>query len=94
MSATVKTKDKENITGDNNHYHHQPKTGSNGPANNASSGTGSAGHGKGSSGGATTHYEAHQYVGPYRLEKTLGKGQTGKEKPVFSIIKQVFFFNF
>lgn len=20
----------------------------------------------------------HQYVGPYRLEKTLGKGQTGK----------------
>lgn len=21
----------------------------------------------------------HQYVGPYRLEKTLGKGQTGKE---------------
>ena len=23
-------------------------------------------------------YEAHNYVGPYRLEKTLGKGQTGK----------------
>lgn len=22
--------------------------------------------------------ENHQYVGPYRLEKTLGKGQTGK----------------
>lgn len=22
--------------------------------------------------------EIHQYVGPYRLEKTLGKGQTGK----------------
>lgn len=22
--------------------------------------------------------ETHQYVGPYRLEKTLGKGQTGK----------------
>lgn len=21
--------------------------------------------------------EVHQYVGPYRLEKTLGKGQTG-----------------
>lgn len=21
--------------------------------------------------------EIHQYVGPYRLEKTLGKGQTG-----------------
>ena len=24
--------------------------------------------------------EAHQYVGPYRLEKTLGKGQTGLVK--------------
>lgn len=23
-------------------------------------------------------YEAHNYVGPYRLEKTLGKGQTGR----------------
>ena len=23
--------------------------------------------------------EIHQYVGPYRLEKTLGKGQTGEE---------------
>lgn len=25
----------------------------------------------------TTSAESHQYVGPYRLEKTLGKGQTG-----------------
>jgi hypothetical protein len=24
--------------------------------------------------------ETYQYVGPYRLEKTLGKGQTGKFK--------------
>uniref|UniRef100_A0A6P7H3V3 Serine/threonine-protein kinase BRSK1-like n=1 Tax=Diabrotica virgifera virgifera TaxID=50390 RepID=A0A6P7H3V3_DIAVI len=24
--------------------------------------------------------EVHQYVGPYRLEKTLGKGQTGLVK--------------
>lgn len=24
------------------------------------------------------HPAQHQYVGPYRLEKTLGKGQTGK----------------
>jgi len=24
-------------------------------------------------------YEAHSYVGPYRLEKTLGKGQTGRK---------------
>jgi len=22
--------------------------------------------------------DTHQYVGPYRLEKTLGKGQTGE----------------
>lgn len=26
----------------------------------------------------TAPAESHQYVGPYRLEKTLGKGQTGK----------------
>lgn len=26
--------------------------------------------------------ETHQYVGPYRLEKTLGKGQTGKLRVV------------
>lgn len=25
----------------------------------------------------TAPVESHQYVGPYRLEKTLGKGQTG-----------------
>jgi hypothetical protein len=25
--------------------------------------------------------EIHQYVGPYRLEKTLGKGQTGEFPP-------------
>ncbi len=31
-----------------------------------------------SSGGSSN--EAHQYVGPYRLEKTLGKGQTGLVK--------------
>ena len=30
--------------------------------------------------GGTTGSEAHQYVGPYRLEKTLGKGQTGLVK--------------
>lgn len=26
----------------------------------------------------TAPIESHQYVGPYRLDKTLGKGQTGK----------------
>lgn len=26
----------------------------------------------------TAPIESHQYVGPYRLEKTLGKGQTGE----------------
>jgi len=25
----------------------------------------------------STNSENYQYVGPYRLEKTLGKGQTG-----------------
>lgn len=27
----------------------------------------------------TAPIESHQYVGPYRLDKTLGKGQTGKD---------------
>jgi hypothetical protein len=26
----------------------------------------------------STNQDSYQYVGPYRLEKTLGKGQTGK----------------
>lgn len=25
------------------------------------------------------------YVGPYRLEKTLGKGQTGKDRPAIAV---------
>ena len=29
---------------------------------------------------ASTGTEGHQYVGPYRLERTLGKGQTGLVK--------------
>lgn len=29
-------------------------------------------------GGSTGTSEVYQYVGPFRLEKTLGKGQTGK----------------
>ncbi|XP_052748984.1 serine/threonine-protein kinase BRSK1 isoform X2 [Galleria mellonella] len=32
------------------------------------------------SGGTSTATEAYQYVGPFRLEKTLGKGQTGLVK--------------
>ena len=40
------------------------------------SGGGNSSTGQSNSGGASS--EAHQYVGPYRLEKTLGKGQTGK----------------
>lgn len=28
---------------------------------------------------------SHMYVGPYRLEKTLGKGQTGKEASIFDV---------
>ena len=40
-----------------------------------SGGGGSSTNQSNASGGSS---EAHQYVGPYRLEKTLGKGQTGK----------------
>ena len=34
----------------------------------------------GGSGGGGGSSDSHQYVGPYRLEKTLGKGQTGLVK--------------
>lgn len=34
---------------------------------------------------STTATEAYQYVGPFRLEKTLGKGQTG-ERLLYGII--------
>ena len=40
------------------------------------SGGGNSSSGQSNPSGASS--EAHQYVGPYRLEKTLGKGQTGK----------------
>ena len=39
--------------------------------------TGPAGGSGSGSGGSS---DSHQYVGPYRLEKTLGKGQTGLVK--------------
>lgn len=36
-----------------------------------------------------------QYVGPYRLEKTLGKGQTGKNHEGFhDLLPLSFFFTF
>jgi hypothetical protein len=31
----------------------------------------------------SSHNESYQYVGPYRLEKTLGKGQTGKTEILY-----------
>lgn len=31
--------------------------------------------------------QSAQYVGPYRLEKTLGKGQTGEYTKLFEILK-------
>ena len=49
----------------------------------ATSGTSSSGGGGGERSGSGTNTggsDAHQYVGPYRLEKTLGKGQTGLVK--------------
>ena len=33
--------------------------------------------------------ETHQYVGPYRLEKTLGKGQTGECIAIASLVLSV-----
>ncbi|XP_035786783.1 serine/threonine-protein kinase BRSK2-like isoform X1 [Anopheles albimanus] len=47
---------------------------------NATPSGGSSGGGGGGGGGGGTSTEGHQYVGPYRLERTLGKGQTGLVK--------------
>jgi hypothetical protein len=49
-------------------------------ADQEESGGSAAMQGKESPVGSNTQ-ETHQYVGPYRLEKTLGKGQTGKWGP-------------
>ena len=51
----------------------QPSSGGGGGGGGGSSGQSGSGSGSGAN-------EAHQYVGPYRLEKTLGKGQTGLVK--------------
>ena len=45
-----------------------------------SGGGGSVTTEKPASGSERSGSDAHQYVGPYRLEKTLGKGQTGLVK--------------
>ena len=64
-------------------------TGNSSNAGTTGSGTGQSSSGGGGGGGASGQSgsgsgsganEAHQYVGPYRLEKTLGKGQTGLVK--------------
>ena len=64
-------------------------TGNSSNAGTTGSGTGQSSSGGGGGGGSSGQSvsgsgsganEAHQYVGPYRLEKTLGKGQTGLVK--------------
>lgn len=37
--------------------------------------------------------EGQQYVGPYRLEKTLGKGQTGEDFFSFALIHIIYKFH-
>ena len=49
-------------------------------ANSVASTAGNSAAAGQSSGERGQSSEAHQYVGPYRLEKTLGKGQTGLVK--------------
>ena len=51
-----------------------------------SGGGGSSTNQSNASGGSS---EAHQYVGPYRLEKTLGKGQTGKKEQCKNLNKAI-----
>ena len=64
-------------------------TGNSSNAGTTGTGTGQSSSGGGGGGGSSGQSgsgsgsganEAHQYVGPYRLEKTLGKGQTGLVK--------------
>ena len=50
--------------------------------NGSTPGSGGGGSSTNQSNTSGTSSEAHQYVGPYRLEKTLGKGQTGKKLPL------------
>ena len=54
--------------------------GTGGQSSGGSGGGGSSGQTGSGSGSGSGANEAHQYVGPYRLEKTLGKGQTGLVK--------------
>ena len=50
--------------------------------NGSTPGSGGGGSSTNQSNTSGNSSEAHQYVGPYRLEKTLGKGQTGKKLPL------------
>ena len=52
--------------------------------NGSTPGSGGGGSSTNQTNASGASSEAHQYVGPYRLEKTLGKGQTGKN-PISSI---------
>ena len=55
-------------------------TGSGKGQSSSGGGGGGGSSGQSGSGSGSGANEAHQYVGPYRLEKTLGKGQTGLVK--------------
>lgn len=55
-----------------------PTTGAGNAGSTSASGASNTAGGASSS--ESRNVEAHQYVGPYRLEKTLGKGQTGLVK--------------
>ena len=55
-------------------------TGSGTGQSSSGGGGGDGSSGQSGSGSGSGANEAHQYVGPYRLEKTLGKGQTGLVK--------------
>ena len=58
----------------------QGTTGSGTGQSSSGGGGGGGSSGQSGSGSGSGANEAHQYVGPYRLEKTLGKGQTGLVK--------------
>ena len=80
-TTTGSTDTKMAPTANNSNTGNSSNTGTTGSGGQSSSGGGGGGSsGQSGSGSGSGANEAHQYVGPYRLEKTLGKGQTGLVK--------------
>ena len=79
-TTTGSTDTKMAPTANNSNTGNSSNAGTTGSGTGQSSSGGGGSSGQSGSGSGSGANEAHQYVGPYRLEKTLGKGQTGLVK--------------